>query len=753
MLRERPLCTVCTAFLCIMAVSTWITLRSAGAQGVPEESATGDNVRVQGSICGQVIRKEIKAASQALYLKNTTISIPGSVSFPAEQEILLYDSSFSKINTGETIRASGEIRRPERARNPGNFDAAVYYQRQGIGWLVFADSLTAAAPCPKGTEGLVYQIKEKLFRLRCTWKELLQKAAGEKNGGILSAILLGDKSSLEDSEKTLYVKSGVGHILAVSGLHVSFIGLGIYRLLRKLRVSHLGAGMIGMAVLCFYLVMLGPAVSIIRAIVMLAFRIGADLAGRTYDPATGLAAAGSVVAIWRPASLFDAGFLFSFGAVFGILWLVPVLQNMGQSRIWRALSGSIGIQLVLLPVSRWFYYEIPLYAPVINLAVIPLLSFLMMTAMLGSLCIVLFPPAGKVCFMAAGAILKCYHFLCAESLKIPFARLITGKPQVWQILLFLLLLAWIRWLAAGEKRKTSSVSICILLICAAVLGAVHIPSYGRMEAVMLDVGQGDGMFVRGPSGQCYLIDGGSSDIKNIGEYRLEPYLESQGAGTLDYVFISHGDADHINGIAELLEKKKTGIQVRNLVLPQGWQQEESLRRLAEKAAAAETGIVELLPGGSVRETFFTKELVFNCLGPQRTQGRDTNENSMVLSLTFGGFSMLLTGDVSGSGEEDLVKRLKEMDETEKIPSYTILKTAHHGSKYSTPETLLNLIHPKMAFISAGIENRYGHPHKETLNRLSGAGCNIYQTPDCGAVRVQSDGKKVWITPFITQKKP
>ncbi len=758
MIRRRPLCSIAAVLLCMTALFAWITDRAD--TGVPGEGSPAPC-----TVYGRVIRKESGASSRLLYLSEAIIycsdslseSFSGSGVRCPESGVLLYDSSFSDIQTGEYIQAEGELRRPEEARNPGAFDAAAYYRRRGICFQVFADRCTVVEECPRGIDGFCFRLKESLFRLRSSWKELLLQAAGEKNGGVLAAILLGDKSSLDEAEKELYMKAGIGHILAISGLHISFLGMGVYRMLRKAGVSCEGAGMIGMTVLGFYLLMLGPAVSILRAMIMLAFRIGADLAGRTYDPATALSVSGFLIALWNPYLVIEAGFLFSFGAIFAILWLVPVLQELYQGekhrkKLWDALAGSVGIQLVLLPFTRWFYYEIPVYAVFLNLLVIPLLTVLMTAAMLGSVVYLFLPAAGEVCMVLAGGILKLYHVVCTGSLALPFARLITGKPSIWQAAGYLLCLVMIRRkfkISSGGKQQNARVRgekrrggfmLLLLVVC----GSITIRLPGRLGIVMLDVGQGDGIYLQGPSGKSYLIDGGSSDIRQLGKYRLEPFLKQRGTGRVDYVFLSHGDGDHISGIAELLERKQIGVRIRNLMLPAGWQQEEALAELARKAAAAGTRVCTMTPGSQIRES----SMKISCLGPQVTEGRGSNENSMILSLEYGAFSMLFTGDTEGKGETELIRFLEEQRRQGKDTEYTVLKTAHHGAAGSTPTAFLEQVRPTAALISVGIENSYGHPHPDTLKRLQQVGCRIYRTDEGGAIQITSNGKKSRIKTFL-----
>ena len=273
---------------------------------------------------------------------------------------------------------------------------------------------------------------------------------------------------------------------------------------------------------------------------------------------------------------------------------------------------------------------------------------------------------------------------------------------------------------------------------------------GKLTTVVLDVGQGDGIFMRGPKGGTYLVDGGSSDVKKAGKYRIEPFLKSQGVVVVDYVLISHGDSDHMNGVEELIERQDIGVRIGTLVMPVQEVWDEALKGLAEKALANGTHVAVIEPGQNIKEG----NMSITCIQPGNpeteagngeAEGRDAEEGyepgnaaSMVLAVKFGEFDMLLTGDVEGEGEEQLIRQLEEQYRN---CTWEILKVAHHGSKNSSTEEFLRQIKPVYAFISAGQENRYGHPHQETIERLADIGSKIYSTQENGAIIVEvEDGE-------------
>mgnify|MGYP000567989499 CR=1 FL=1 len=234
----------------------------------------------------------------------------------------------------------------------------------------------------------------------------------------------------------------------------------------------------------------------------------------------------------------------------------------------------------------------------------------------------------------------------------------------------------------------------------------------------------------------------SSDLSSVGTYRIEPFLLLQGVRKLEYVFVTHGDADHINGIQELLQNQKQGVEIDALVLPPEEYMDEKLLHLAEIAKENGTRVLTIYSGEEVGT-------YLKCIAPlttrknERTRGRMEevpcleagNEASVVLELKDGAFQMLLTGDLEGRGEEQLV-------ESGTLESCPILKAGHHGSKNSGSEDFLQIVKPRLTLISAGIENRYGHPHAETLERLRGIGSEVLSTQECGAITLKSDGRKI-----------
>ena len=731
-MKKRPLCCVCLVLFLIQS----LLLLTGGQSGerLPADSLFQEEKEREVILQGQVYQKADTQKNQILYLKNNSIKSQKKSFY--ESKIIVYDKTFQKIEIGKTVKLRGTAEKFERAHNPGNFDQRQYYEKQNIYGMVFSEEIL-------GVGGKTDWLSERLYRLKQSWKTKLTDAMGEKNGAILSAILLSEKREMDAEIKELYQKNGIGHILAISGLHISFIGLSVYHLFRKMGSPYIVAGAGASVLLFLYVLMIGFSVSVMRAAIMLLIRIGADVTGRVYDMATALFFAGAVTVLLQPLYLIDAGFLMSYGAIFGILIVLPAMEKLFlcKSKIIKGMYASAAINLMLFPVLLHFYFEFPTYSVFLNMLVIPMMSWVLGAGLIGSLFLGLVPPIGRLLVKGCKVLLELFEWMSRLTGRLPGARIVFGQPAWWQIILYYLVLCSIVFFAlrCKKREKLRRVRKIVLLLCVftPVLFSMGHGMDGKISVTVIDVGQGDGIFVRGPENGTYLIDGGSSDVEEVGKYRLEPFLKSQGIGHLDYVLISHGDSDHYSGVEEMLTRQNLGVDIENLVLPATYQSDEALIKLARLAKKNDISVLMIEPGMKLQEG----EFQMTCIQPEENfPGEIGNASSMVLDLQFNKFRMLCTGDVEEKGEELLLEKVDG-------EAYPILKVAHHGSKNSTKEELLKAIRPGIALISAGKDNRYGHPHKETLKRLKKWGTTIYSTVDSGALTLKSDGNTVSVEGF------
>ena len=754
---KRPCCLLATAILLIQLVLVgWFQIsRDLKPSYLEQNYLENENVIIKGN----VYDVDKLTSYSVYYLKDIQVYRKSTWVKINRERVLVNVKDSDSIMVGNIIQAAGKIYFFQENRNPGNFNQKFYYQKQHIHAQIWSTQIQI-------NNQKTDLLKENLFEIRESIKNMLLHSLGKDAGNSMAAILLGDKKDLDQTIKQLYQKGGIGHILAISGLHMSFIGIGMYQVLRKIGLGFSASGIIGIFFLLLYTMMIGIGVSSLRAIIMYIIRMGAEILGRDYDLLTSLSIATVIIVLWQPLYLFDAGFLFSFGAVLAMILINPLFEQ--TSCIPKIFCPGIAIQVMLLPMTMYFYFEIPTWSVLTNIIVIPCMSILIGVGIVGILFLFIFYPIGNLILQLCKAILWGYEKLCMFMIDVPFGRIVTGKPSIWIMLTYYTILLisyfiWKYWDIQAEKQKYKSKSrkdlietekkegqriglksryfairsvVCTIALCGIVCLSYH--KKGNLEITMLDVGQGDGLFIHTPNGTNCLIDGGSTDVSQVGLYRLIPFLESNGVGCLDYIFISHGDEDHINGVKEMLESQKLNIKIKALVLPVKEVWDDKLKDLSKTAEENHTKVIIMSAGQQFVEYKKNMSFTLTCIGPVKNySGENGNAASMVLDLKFDEFDMLFTGDLEGEGETQLI-------ESGSLRKYDILKIAHHGSKNSTPEKFLEITSPSVVLISAGVNNRYGHPHQETLERLNKGKRTIYNTQHQGAIHIKTNGKNLRI---------
>ena len=586
-----------------------------------------------------------------------------------------------RLRVSMRVSVWGEPESMGRATNPGQFDFGKYYHALGIEGRMFGEMLQAA-----GEEYSPYL--DGIFRLKQWARRSFVRLCGtdSEDAGILTAVVLGDKTALASDVRELYQRNGIAHLLAVSGLHISLIGMGLYRLLRRrLGLGYEPAGVLAAVVTVTYGILTGGSASVVRAVVMVCLQILADKLGRTYDLLSAMALAAIMILAESPSLLFQAGFQLSFGAILAIGAVYPILAAWVDGG-WKGemVLLAIVIQIVTLPVTVYHFYEYPVYGTILNLLVIPLMGYVLVSGLAGLALGALWLPAGRFAIGTGHYILKLYAWLCRRFEELPGAVQIVGRPQLWQRVLYAAVwCAVLLWAARGcekekemgragergtktkgkveyaEERETkdkkrgrrSGLRLAALLVCACVgyLFLQALPVSG-LRTTFLDMGQGDGICLESRK-TVILVDGGSTSNKMLGEQVLEPYLKSRGISRVDYAVVSHGDEDHISGLRYLLETD-CGITIGTLVLPWLAQDDGKYGELIQLAEAAGTAVVRMKAGDRIcgRGTD-GRSLQLACLyAGDPAYREDTNDHSLLIEAVFGKARFLLTGDISSEGE-------------------------------------------------------------------------------------------------------
>jgi len=738
-------------------------------------------------VVGTVLDKEIRSSEkgEVLLLKVLPIDTPTM----SAGKIFCYAGDISnEPKMGSVIKIKGKLKGFEEARNPGQFDLAGFYQILKVDFRLYnAEILGVSAEYSKYREGL-YQIKRALGRS-------LDEFFDSVNASVFRTMLLGESGQTDAEIKALFKRNGIVHILTISGLHISIIGMGFYKLLRRVWIPNFVAAPLAIFIMLSYGVMTSMGAASIRAIVMFSLRMTAGFFKRTYDLLTALSVAAVLLLLEQPLYLFHSGFLFSFLAVLAIGLIIPVMNYQETDVLpsggayrkklcvhpgWRNLraffkrrkykyfgkiirkyprlksfspfnklknaflSGFI-ISSIHLPIYLNYYYEFPLYSILLNLIIIPLMSFLMISGIITMTVGMVFVPLGKITSVISNTILTFYEKACLFCDELPYNSLILGSSEDWQVSVFA---GVILGLIFYHKKIKQFLRYVIYIAAIAVL-LIRMPA--DLTITFLDVGQGDAIFIATPNRRYYLIDGGSSSINGVGEYRILPFLKSQGVSRLDGWFITHPDLDHYSAFPELAVKmKRGGVMIDNLILPDIVKESrnEEYKMIEKIAFSAGIKLRYMSRGQSIQDS--EEKISITCLHPYSGSfwaESETNAYSLTLLLEYGEFSLLLTGDVEGAGEAELKRYLADAGAASDL---TILKVAHHGSRNSTDERFLELTAPSFSVISAGKENSYGHPHRDLMRRLSESGSEIYITYESGAVTIKTDGRGLKINEFLSR---
>lgn len=765
--------------------------------------AEGDRITVQGQVC----KKEEKAEQWIYYLTDTQVLAGGAV-YPSHG-ILIYSSNVH-IQPGNILKVTGTYAPFQISRNEGNFNEKQYYQSKKIEFRVYAEQEMLISR--KENRYAVF-----LGRVRRNLRSVFEQCMSQENAGVMANMTLGDKTLLDTDIKSLYQRAGISHILAISGLHVSMFGMGAFRLLQKSGCPRKLGALLSIGSVYSFGLLSGMEISTVRAVCMFVLLMTAQMTGCSYDSLTALGIS-AVIQFWENPFVLDyAGFLFSYGAVLGVTVIAKVLKGTTGSReqktieqkrqrnrkqerrqeqekrnsrwigrisqgkkmknalqgilsgllgrmagtIWDTVFISFCIQLATLPLSLYFYYEISCYSVFVNGCILPFMGALLFLGILGAAAGSMFSVLGSVLLLPAGWMLSANKWICQMFLNLPGAVRITGKPSLEIILVYYCMLCLGLYLFWNRRKKSSALGIM-----AALMILLFVRKEKQFEVNVLDVGQGDGIFIQTEEGAHFFVDGGSSDVKQVGKYRILPFLKSRGISSVKGWIVSHADNDHISGLKELLEM---GYPIEYLIVAEGMVRDEAAAELLSLAEQSGCEIVYMAPGMK----FGTQEVIFHVLYPESSrqeqdeakeknalhketysngqtqntvQTADRNSASLVVSLEYGAFTGIFTGDIGTDQEQEIVEKLNISKQVD------FYKAAHHGSDGSNSQPFLEALSPKLTVISCGKGNPYGHPGKDALKRINQTGSQVCCTMDEGQITICPEGGDIRVITYLSGKK-
>ena len=691
------------------------------------------------SVCGTLIRKEKQTNGWQLTL-----------ALPDYGNRVIVSTQDGGYPLDCVLSVEGSVREFDSPRNEGQFNQRQYYKcRRILGRI-----LDPAIRCIQVQSG-IYAWREQLFLLRTRMCSVYESCLPPQAAGMLAAMITGEKAQMDAEVKRLFQVAGFSHILAISGMHISLIGMGIYRVLRKSGSSYgCCSVMCGMCLL-MYGEMISWGVSARRAIAMFGIYLLAQYLGRSYDLWSSLSLSAVLLLADQPFLFGDAGFRLSFAAVMAVAASKDVLPDdldehtdahpghdakggHGERlrRIsLRPLGMALLIQLFTLPLVAYSYYELPVYAMLLNLLLLPYAGLIVGCGLLGGLAGVGWLAAARILLLPCRIVASVYVWMCGRVDRLPHASVICGQPVVEKLVLYYLLLICALWLGQKLCKKQRRTAAWLPVTAIGLVALLVAPARGQsgFEIDYLDVGQGDGAMIKTVSGAVCFVDGGSTDVTGVGTYRILPFLKSKGIRMVDYWIISHTDEDHVSGFYEVLE---SGYRVRTVVIAACMPESTAKEKLLQTAADHGIPVLQVQAGQTLDldrasnavKQGDTAEARLHILAPAQ-MNTDANAASLVCLYEDASVRALFTGDIGTEQEKELLERGL-------AASVDLYKVAHHGSRYSNSEAFLSALAPKLSVVSCARRNRYGHPAQQAIENIRASGSRIRYTMYSGQIKVR-----------------
>ena len=734
---------------------------------------------IDNNVCvsGVIERLEYKEKSVVIYLKQCNIGeiskceelknidLKILVYYPKDKYIDLED-----VDIGYFVSLYGNLTAFEKATNYGQFDEYNYYIKQlGYHYKMYGESIESKIKINSS----VYLLKRSLNAFSLMLQNKIDMLYKKDISGIIKAMLLGEKSMLDDEIKGLYSEAGISHILAISGLHITLIGMTLYNVLLNIKFNMYLSSLVTCGIVVLYGEMTHFSISTNRAVVMMMFMLLSKFFKRSYDVLNSCCMSLIFILIQNPYMIENCGLQLSYLAIVAIMVVYPVFYKRIDKKVLRknsinlyiedktgkindyryilnvydaiykiktwiinSMISGCAIYVVTLPIIINNFYEVKLFSILINVFVVPTVGILLPLIILSLFFAPILLNFAYICAGGVNALLCLYKKVGGICDGAQLNNLIIGYKGIALVVVYYLVLCAL--ICICEKKidikhiiNKGNIIIAVLFVMFLV-GVCH---HNRgIEINMLDVGQGDCSCIITPSKKVVLIDCGSSDIKSLYKYRIENYLKYKGIGVIDYIFLSHMDNDHISGVLEILETKNTKIKLNNIVITKYCLGEENYIKILNLAKKHNINIKVIKEGDKLT----IDKVNIECLYPssdlyKEKYNKDRNEYSMVLYITYKEWDAIYTGDISKMGEEYILSKIKN---NRKID---VLKVPHHGSIYSSHDRFVDVIKPKIALFSAGRDNIYGHPDEKVIDKYIKNGAIIFNTIHDGAIEIRTNG--------------
>lgn len=654
-----------------------------------------------------------------------------------KDRLLVYVKKNNEMNLeyGDKILIKGTFSEASESRNYGGYNYREYLKTEKIYGIVEIEEFNIKIIQKNDISFYKYIINQSKEIIKNQFHTFLSEEYSE----ICIALILGDKQNVEEEIINNFSNSNLAHVLAISGMHLTYIILIISRVTKYFGKSK--QYIILIITIIFFCNLVGNTSSIVRATIMMILYFISKKTHRKSDSITNLSIAVLLILIENPYAIKSLSFLLSVGGTLGIILFYSYINNFldniklnSQNKIIKYFKSQIALSvaanIIIIPIIARIYNKISIIFLFSNPLASILLSIIMPLIFIFVFTSFLCAPITKFISIILTFFIKCLLFICEISSKFNIFDLIVITPKIWTIVVYYLIvvLFFIKCkVSFFDKKIIMKIikNIVVIYFLIAVIFYVINMIEPHMHIFFIDVGQGDSTFIITRSNKTILIDGGGSEGSEdyVGKNTLMPYLLDRGVKSLDYIMISHFDSDHCKGILYIMEN----LDVNNIIIAPQTEITENYKIFLEIVKRKNINVMLVQSGNNVKIDKYT---YFEILWPGNRfiEENAINNNSIVARLIYGEFTMLFTGDIEETVEREITKKYNM--------NSNILKVAHHGSKSSSSEDFIKNVNPEVALIGVGKDNKYGHPSDKTLDTLKLINTEIYRTDLCGEIYIK-----------------
>ena len=687
---------------------------------------------------------------------------------------------------GDMIFVKGKFQRPSVKRNYKGFDYSEYLKTSNVYMIVKSNSKEIKLINHNST----FVVNMWINGLQNSIRENLITILPKETADIASALLIGDSKCIDKNEKKIFSDANLAHVLAISGMHVSYFILGLSFLLKKFDKRK--GKIVCILFLMFFACLVGASSSVVRAVIMSCILISSKLFYRKSDSLNNIAISCLCIVLINPYGILNIGFQLSFLGTLGIILfekkLSTIVNNIGEflsrslirnfdnennkeknnlglqvrdnniekeydvkrkkswimyKKLSKALKNavvlSISANVLILPVLANMFNTFSLTFIISNLLLIPILGIMVFSGYITIIASLISINLAKIIGITLNLCIKSFIWIAKLCSNVTFLRFTVITTNIIFIMIYYLMIVYLFFFFKKKHIKVIFTAVLIIIFVSTSIYCVLRLNNG-LKIYFIDVGQGDSTLIITNENKSILIDGGGSETGdyNVGENVLLPYLLDRGVMTVDYMIFSHFDADHAQGLEYVLEH----LKVSNVILSKQVIENDIYKKVVELANKRNTRLIFVKSGDLIN----IGDVKIYILHPQSElmDENPMNNNSVLCRLEYKRFSMLFTGDIEKVAEELIINKNLYL-------KADILKVAHHGSSSSSIQDFLNEVKPKIALIGVGENNRYGHPNVEVLDRLRNMNVNVYRTDECGeiCISINKRGKIVRIEKCIS----